>query len=136
MRNWEGLGDYFSISISDFKIAGGIILIIIGIKFVLGLRVLNTNRYEKHNFAVVPFAMPLLVGPGTITTTIILVEKYGYIIPSIAALINLALVWFFLKNSRRVYKVLGNQGSDVLTRIMGLLITAIAVKFIREGFLI
>ncbi len=127
--------DFFSISLSNFKVAGGIILLIIGIKFVLGLRVISLTERKMHSFAVVPFATPLLVGPGTLTTIIILVDKYNYFIPVIASLVNMLIIWVFLKNARVVYKVLGQQGSEAVTRIMGLLITAIAVGFIRSGWI-
>ena len=124
---------FFSISIQDFKIAGGLILLIIGIKFVLGLRVLPKGN-KIQTFAIVPFATPLLVGPGTLTSLIILVDAYGLIVPLIAAAINIIIIWIMLKNARNIFKVLGYQGSEVVTRIMGLLITAIAVGFIRTGW--
>ena len=126
---------FFNVSLSNFKIAGGLILLIIGIKFVLGLRVISIGERKKHSFAAVPFAIPLLVGPGTITSVIILVDTYGFVIPFLAAVINLFIIWIFLKNCRVVYKVLGYQGSEVVTRIMGLIITAIAVGFIRSGWI-
>ena len=124
---------FFTISLPNFKIAGGLILLIIGIKFVLGLRVITIGERKKHSFAAVPFATPLLVGPGTITSVIILVDTYGIVIPFLAAVINLFIIWLFLRNSRIIYKFLGYQGSEVVTRIMGLIITAIAVGFIRSG---
>ncbi len=125
---------FFSISVEDFKIAGGLILLIIGIKFVLGLRVISTKERKNHSFAAVPFATPLLVGPGTITTIIIFVSAYGYLITFLAAVINMFIIYLFLKNSKGVYQLLGHQGSEVVTRIMGLLITAIAIGFIRSGW--
>ncbi|MEK6826711.1 MAG: MarC family protein [Nanoarchaeota archaeon] len=125
---------FFSISVEDFKIAGGLILLIIGIKFVLGLRVISTKERKNHSFAAVPFATPLLVGPGTITTIIIFVNAYGYLITFLAAVINMFIIYLFLKNSKSVYQLLGHQGSEVVTRIMGLLITAIAIGFIRSGW--
>lgn len=125
---------YFSISLSDFKIAGGLLLLILGLKFTLGLRVLDPKRHQASaGFAVVPFATPLLVGPGSITSVIILVNAHGYLIPLVAGAINILIIWLVLKNCRILYKVLGTQGSDIATRIMGLFITAIAVSFIRTG---
>ena len=127
--------NFFSISIADFKIAGGIILIIVGIKFVLGMRVLPLGKRGLQSFAAVPFATPLLVGPGTITTLIILVDTYGIFIPFIAVLVNILVIWVLLRHARVIFRLLGHQGSEVVTRIMGLFITAIALEFIRTGFL-
>ena len=101
----------------------------------MGLRVINLQERKAHSFAVVPFATPLLVGPGTITTVIILVNSYGIIIPLIAAAINMIILYLFLKNANRIFRLLGYQGSEIVTRIMGLIITAIAVGFIRTGLI-
>lgn len=108
---------------------------IVGIKFVLGMRVLPLGKRGIQSFAAVPFATPLLVGPGTITTLIILVDTYGYFIPLMAVLLNVLVLWIILRNARIIFRLLGHQGSEVVTRIMGLFITAIAVEFIRTGLL-
>lgn len=126
---------FFSISLEDFRIAGGIILLIFGIKFVLGWRVIPVGQKEIHSFAAVPFATPLLVGPGTITTLIIFVSVYGFFIPLVAIFINLIIIWFILRHAHIIFRLLGRQGSEVVTRIMGLFITAMAVALIRTGLL-
>ena len=125
--------DFFGINFSNFKVAGGLVLLIIGIKIVLGLHFREENG-SKYQLAVVPLATPLITGPGVITTVIILVGQYGYYIAMIASLMNLLLTWIVLHNSEFFFKILGRQGSEVLSRIMGLLLTAIGVQFIRVGF--
>ncbi|MFH1071848.1 MAG: MarC family protein [Nanoarchaeota archaeon] len=122
----------FNIQIDDFKIAGGIILAIIGIKVVLGLR-LSEKRAEKYELAVVPMATPLVTGPAVITTVIILVDQYGLIVALISACINLLIAWFVLNKTDIFFKFLGRQGSDVLSRIFGLILVAMAIGFIRGG---
>ncbi len=123
---------FFNITLSDFKLAGGIILFIIALKFILGIRILEHQK--NHSFAIVPIATPLIVGPGVITTVIILTNIYGFFITLIASLLNLALTLLILKKSQFLFTFLGKQGSDILSRIMGLILAAIAVNFIKAGW--
>ncbi|HIH42030.1 TPA: MarC family protein [Candidatus Woesearchaeota archaeon] len=125
--------DFFGINFSNFKVAGGLILLILGVKIVLGLQ-FREEVASKYQLAVVPLATPLITGPGVITTVIILVGEYGYYITLLVSLLNLFITWLILYNADYFYKLLGRQGSDVLSRIMGLLLTALGVQFIRVGF--
>lgn len=126
--------DYFGVSIPSFQIAGGIILFIIGIKTVLGLKFgLQQKHVELYEFTTVPMAMPLIVGPGTITTTIILVGEYGHLLVALAALLNLLVIWLIFRNASFIYCLLGHQGIEIISRIMGIIFTAIAVEFVKEG---
>lgn len=125
--------DFFGINFSSFKVAGGIILLILGIKIVLGLN-FREEAASKYQLAVVPLATPLITGPGVITTVIILAGTYGYYVTLLVSLLNLLLAWIVIHNSEFFFKILGKQGSDVLSRIMGLLLTALGVQFIRVGF--
>jgi len=124
--------NFFGVRMSSFKVAGGIVLMILGLKILLGLKL--TKKEDLSEIAVVPMATPLITGPGVITTVMILVGKYGYWIPLIASILNLLLAYFILRYSDRLLKVIGKQGSDVVSRIMGLIIVAIAVEFIRVGW--
>lgn len=125
--------EFFSIDINSFKIAGGLILLIFGLKLVLGLRLLE-ERAKKYKSAVVPLATPLITGPGVITTIIILVNQFGTMITLIASLLNLFVTYLFLDKVEYLHKILGHQGSDALSKIMGLILTAIAIGFIRQGW--
>ena len=127
--------ELFNISIRDFKIGGGILIILIGLKIALGIH-LKEERAKSYEIAVVPMAIPLLVGPGTITTVIILVQQYGYLIPFLAALANLLFAWIALRNTEYLFKIFGKQGSDAIARLMGLIILAIGVSFITSGWLV
>lgn len=130
------LGEYilaiFGISIDSFKIGGGLILLILGLKFVLGLR-LAEQRAKTYQWAVVPISMPLLVGPGTLTAAIILVKEYNFFIVAMAAALNLLVAWYVLRKTSSIFKVLGRQGSDILARMMGLIITALSIEYIMMG---
>jgi len=123
---------FFNISINSFIIAGGIVLLIVGIQYVLGLRFL---KEKSMDIASVPLGTPLLTGPGVITSTIILVNEYGMLITAIAAIATLAATLIILRFSNHIYRLIGEHWSNVLSRVMGLILAAIAVEFIRKGIL-
>lgn len=124
-----GILRFFGISISDFKIAGGILLL------VIALRITNEAHYGQPGggTGIVPLAVPLLVGPGAITTTIVLIGTYGLWITVAAVLVTFAIIFAIFRWAGLLYKVLGNTGSDVVAKLMGMLLAAIAIQFIRQG---
>ncbi len=123
--------DFFGIDLNSFQIAGGIILLIMGIMYSLGL----TMKFLKsHGSDVsVPVGTPLLTGPGVIMTTIILVKESGPLVTVIAAFLTLFITWLVLINSSKMYKILGQHWIDVISRVMGIVLAALAVSFITKG---
>jgi multiple antibiotic resistance protein len=122
----------FGLSIYSFEVAGGILLLIIAI------RILISNSSHEHpespeSMGAVPIAMPLLVGPGAITTTIFNLQSYGIYAAILAAVIVLALTWVILRFMNNIYRFLGKTGALVIARVMALLIAAIAVQYILTG---
>jgi multiple antibiotic resistance protein len=124
----------FSISLGDFKIAGGVILGIIGLRLVLNLRMLEDSAHKYQN-AIIPMATPLVTGPGAITAVIINVDMFGYAIAMLAAAANLTIAWLVLTRTDYFNKLFGRQGADMLSRIFGLILIAIGVGYIRGGIL-
>ncbi len=125
--------DFFRINLDSFQIAGGIILLVVGLTYVFGVY----RRYTKSegNDLSVPLGTPLLTGPGVIMTTILLVKEEGTLITVIAAFLTLLATWLVLINSPRLYKVLGEHWTNVISRVSGIILAAIAVDFIRKGIL-
>lgn len=122
----------FGISIYSFMIAGGILLLMISI------RILLRGEWEEkptspESIGVVPIGFPLLVGPGAITTTILNLQASGVIITIIAVLIVFAVVQIILRLIDSIYRFLGSSGSLVISRLMALLIAAIAIQYILDG---
>ena len=123
--------DFFGINLNSFQIGGGIILLIMGIMYVFGT---SLKFVKSHGSDLsVPIGTPLLTGPGVITTTIILVNESGTFVTVIAALLTLLARWLILINSVRLYKILGAHWIDVISRILGIILAAIAVEFITKG---
>jgi len=125
--------ELFSININSFQIAGGIILLILGIIHVLGTQ----HKFVKSDSSdlSVPIGTPLLTGPGVIATIIILVNEFGIFIAVAAAIMTLLATWLILANSSRLYKFLGAHWTNIISRVMGIIIAAIAVEFITKGIL-
>lgn len=126
-----GIFSFFSIDLDSFQIAGGIILLIMGILYIFGMPI---KIFKSHsNDLSVPVGTPLLTGPGVITTTVILVKEQGAFVTSIAAFLTLLAAYLILSNSSRIYKFLGEHWINVTSRIMGIILAAIAVEFIANG---
>ncbi|HEX4985418.1 MAG TPA: MarC family protein [Burkholderiales bacterium] len=135
---------FFGISLPSFQIAGGILLLLMAVSMLQaresGIRQTPDEAEEaaeKDVVAVVPLGMPLLAGPGAISTMIIAShhgERYLYhftlLIP--AALIA-AAVWAVLAAATRISDRLGKTGMNIITRVMGLIIAAIGVEYVYRG---
>ena len=128
----QGILSLFGLSIYSFEIAGGILLLIISIRILI-----SGSMHEKvespESLGAVPIAIPLLVGPGAITTTIVDLQVYGIVIAILAVLVVLSSTWVILRYINNIYKFLGKTGSLVIARVMALLIAAIAVQYILTG---
>lgn len=123
---------FLGTTLNDFKIAGGVILFIVAVQHLTGRPSVSAKDVEE--IAAFPIATPLLAGPGAISTVIILsTPPYSYPLAIVVILLNSLVAWAILVRSEMIYRVLGSSGTKVMTRIMGLLIAAIAVSFIRSG---
>lgn len=124
--------DFFHVSVDDFRIAGGAILFIIAVEGLLGR--VEAMKIKPEYLAVVPLATPLLAGPGSISLVIYLVSAGYGLGPTITSIIaNVVIAWTVLTYCDVVSRILGKNGSLVLSRIMALILAAIAVAMIREG---
>jgi len=120
----------FSISVDAFRIAGGIVLLLMSMEIIFSL---HLSRKEETSVAWVIIATPLLSGPGVITTAILLVQLYGHFTVIIAGVISLTVTWGVMRNSLAISQRVGNNAIDVFSKIIGMLLAAIAVEFIMRG---
>jgi multiple antibiotic resistance protein len=117
----------------DFQIAGGLIL------FILASReLIQTPSGEKRSlpddFGVVPLGMPLIAGPATITTLLVISQSVGMAMTLVALAVNLALVAVAFAQSERLEHMVGHTGLRAVSKIIALLLAAIAVHIVRRGF--
>lgn len=118
------------ISAAGFKIAGGIVLLLMALEIIFSLNIVHQS---EHNVAWVIIATPILTGPGVITTAIILASKYGYLATLIAGTFALLITWVLLRNAVLIVKIVGSNVIEISSKIIGLLIVAMAIEFILRG---
>jgi len=120
-----------NISLNGFMIGGGIILLIMGVTTVLGIEF--GGHHERISSAAILLGTPMLSGPGALTTIIILSNSYGVLIPAIAAALVLIVSFIILKFSDRIERLFGKEIIEIFSKVLGLLLAALAVDFIYAG---
>jgi multiple antibiotic resistance protein len=135
----------FGISLPAFEIAGGIILLLIGLDMLEAKRsatqetgVEAAAAATKDDVGIVPLGIPMLAGPGSITSVMVLVgqaqSKWQMAAIYAAIAVTAAICWLVLGSATRVATVLGDTGIRILVRVMGLLLVALAVQYFVNGF--
>lgn len=136
--------DFFGISIPSFQVGGGILLMLIAISMLQG-RISHVRQTpeeaqevaDREVIAVVPLSIPLLAGPGAISSMIIAAQQTGTFWGHVALVLPITviclLVWTTLRLSVNIAHRLGTIGINIVTRLMGLILAAMAVEFIAHG---
>lgn len=119
------------IEIYDFKMAGGLLLLVFAINDLLFSE--RAKRTITTTIGIVPLGIPLVVGPAVLTSLIMMVDTYGYIPTMVSLVINLLIVWLVFMNSNFIYRLMGEGGSKAFAKVASLLLASIAVMMIRRG---
>ena len=122
----EEILNLIGIDVNSFAVAGSFILFFLAIEMILGVQLYKDDAPETA--AIVPLAFPLVAGAGTMTSILSLRAEYHTINIIIAILINIIIVYLVLKSSGKIERVLGKQGINVIRKIFGVVLLAIAVK--------
>jgi len=122
---------FMGITINDFRIAGGIILLVLSVNDILSSS--EDRRKPKGGLGIVPLGIPLIVGPAALTTILILVNNFGYVPTIVSMILNFLIVALVLLNAKWLIKLIGEGGSKAFAKIASLFLAAIAVMMIRVG---
>lgn len=126
----------FGISINSFRIAGGVLIISVAFSMISGVFAKNKDK-KKENISVVPLAMPLIAGPGAISSTIVWSTYYSNWINLLGCSISIFLFslvcWICFRAAPSVVDILGKTGINIITRIMGLLLMSLGIEFLNIG---
>ena len=119
------------ITIGDFMIAGGAILFCLAITDIINP--VKKQRMPGQQLGAVPLGTPLIVGPAVLTTSMIIISQYGLVATLISVVVNVLLAGIIFSASSILMRVLGDAGSKALSKVMSLLLAAIATMLIRKG---
>lgn len=120
------------ISVADFQVAGGLILLGLAVRDLLGFD--ENPRSGSADFGVVPLGMPLIAGPALLTALLLLIDTVGIVFTLLSLLVNLFLVEIGFRYAQRIEGLLGKQGLKGVSKLIALLLAAIAVSLIRRGW--
>jgi multiple antibiotic resistance protein len=119
------------ITTDDFKIAGGIVLLVFAVRDLVHS---GEDRMKPDiKVGVVPIGVPLIVGPAVLTNILLLADHFGVVPTLVALVINLFIVWITLINAERIIAVVGKGGIIGIAKVMALLLASIAIMMIRIG---
>lgn len=119
------------ITVSDFQIAGGILLFIISIVDLIFPE--KTRTFPKETMGVVPIGIPLIVGPAVLTLLLIIVHTYGFISTLLCLILNFLVVWLVFGQSHSIMRFLKEGGAKGIGKVSSLLLAAFAMMMIRLG---
>lgn len=126
----------FNITVSAFQIAGGILLVVVALQMLYPERS-TTLKDGSMDIAVVPLAIPLTAGPGTITAVILLTSKSQSLLDTsfvfVGIFVGVLVSFLGMRYSSKLFKYLGDEGLRVVTAIMAIMVLAIAVQFLIDG---
>ena len=140
----EQIIKFFGISTASLQVAGGLLILLMSLSMLnaqpSGAKTTAEERDEaehKDTIGVVPLGIPLLTGPGAMSTVIVLAGKSNHVSDYVALIgsgvVIAALVWLTLQMAQPIARFMGRTGINIATRLMGLLVAAVAVEFIVEG---
>lgn len=127
----EQLLGVIGLDVSSFAIAGSFVIFFIAMEMILGINLFKEEIPES--VSIVPLAFPLIAGSGTLTTVLSLKSQYATQDIVVGIIVNVVFVYFVLKNTFRLEKLLGKAGLNVLRKAFGVILLAIAIKLFRSN---
>ena len=128
----KGIFAALGITVADFQVAGGLILLALAVRELVGFGRVDSDT--DNEFGVVPLGMPLIAGPALLTALLILIDSVGVVYTLLSLIVNLAIVAIALCNAERFARLMGRQGLRGISKIIALLLAAIAISLIRRGW--
>ena len=116
------------IGVNSFAVAGAFILFFIALEMILGITLYKQDEHTAMTASVFPLAFPLIAGPGSLTTLLSLRAEFRIENIIVAVVLNVIIIFIVLKTSAKIERVLGPNGIDIIRKIFGVILLAIAVK--------
>ncbi|QJW89302.1 MarC family protein [Spirosoma taeanense] len=125
----------FGVDVASFAVAGALIIFLLGLEMILGRTIFKPDESTGGAAHIVPIAFPLIAGAGTLTTIISLRAEYQTVNIIVGIILNLILIYIVLKSSEWLETRIGPGGLDVLRKIFGIILLAIAIKLIKTNLI-
>ena len=116
------------IDVNSFAVAGAFILFFIALEMILGITLYKDEETSTMTASVFPLAFPLIAGPGSLTTLLSLRAEFNLENIIVAVLLNVIVIFIVLKTSKKIEKIIGPTGIQIIRKIFGVILLAIAVK--------
>lgn len=124
--------DFMGITMNDFRIGGGLVLLILAIQELL-FSGEDTRRQPTGSIGIVPLGIPLVMGPAALTTILVLVSSSGFVATILSMVANLIIALFVLYYSHKIVRLIGVSGTKAFAKVAALFLAAIAIMMIRVG---
>jgi multiple antibiotic resistance protein len=121
------------IDVHSFAVAGAFILFFIALEMILGITLYKQEEGSSMNASVFPLAFPLIAGPGSLTTLLSLKSEFQTENIIIAVIVNVVVIYGVLKTSNRIERFIGQNGIDIVRKVFGVVLLAIAVKLFTSN---
>ena len=128
----EAILKLFNVDIQSFAVAGAFVIFIFAIEMILDVEIFR-NKGPEGGSSIVPLAFPLIAGPGSFTTLLALRAEYATENILIALVVNLIFVYFVIKSTSRIEKIIGEGGIYILRKFFGIILLAISVKLFTSN---
>jgi multiple antibiotic resistance protein len=129
----QSILNLIGIDVYSFAVAGSFILFFLALEMILGISLYKEDETSPKTASVFPLAFPLIAGPGSLTTILSLRAEYDTVNIVIAIAINIVFMYIVLKTSSKIERVIGKNGINVLRKIFGVVLLAIAVKLFASN---
>ena len=128
----EGILNLFNVDIQSFAVAGSLIIFIFSLEMILDVEIFH-NQGPEGGSSIIPIAFPLIAGPGSFTTLLSLRAEYALENIIVALVLNMIFVFFVLKSTSKVERIIGEGGIYILRKFFGIILLAIAVKLFTSN---
>ena len=128
----KGVLSLLGITVADFMVAGGVLLFVISISDILSAAKVR-RRVDPDSLGAVPLGVPLITGPAVLTTSVLLLNEYGFLPTAAMLVLNILIAGLFFESAEAINGFLGQAGTKTTSKIASLLLAAIAVMIVRKG---
>lgn len=131
----KGILTLLGITVADFMIAGGALLFVLSLSDLIAAEK-RRLQVDQEEVGAVPLGVPLMVGPGVLTTTILLINQYGLIPTVSATIVNIVIAGMVFWMSGSINRILGRAGTRTISKLSSLILAAIGVMMVRKGIML